>query len=353
MSRPRLVTLIVEVTRACDHACRHCYNHWRAPSPPEETAPAEGRDLVALLAHVLDQADCGHVTLSGGEPLLRDDIEDVARFLSARGVSLTLITNGRGLPGGRAAALAEAGVGLFEIPLLSHRREVHDDLSGRAGAFDAVLEGMADLMLCRGRVVSVFVATRRNIADFAPTLRLAFSFGAGGAMLNRFNPGGRGLDGWEELLPSPAQLRQALAEAQAFSRETGLPVSCGVPVQPCLVDTADFPDVGFGFCGAGGERAYFTLDAAGNLRPCNHSPQVLGNVWERPLAELVRSPAVASFRAARPASCAGCPREDSCQGGCKAAAQVCFGSLEAEEPWLQAWRGQRRPPPPPPAEAAP
>lgn len=113
MSRPRLLTLIVEATRACDHACAHCYNHWRSPAPPAETAPAEEGDLAALLAHVLDQADCGHVTLSGGEPLLRDDIEDVARFLSARGVRLTLITNGRGLRGGRAAALVGAGVGLF------------------------------------------------------------------------------------------------------------------------------------------------------------------------------------------------------------------------------------------------
>lgn len=343
MSRPRLTTLIVEVTTACDHVCGHCYNVWNLPGARSATASESPADLRPLLGRVLDQADCPHVTLSGGEPLLRDDLEDIVRFLIGRGSGVTLVTNGRRLSQGRVAGLVQAGVGLFELPLLSHRREVHDELSGREGSFDAVLAALADLMEHRGTAVTVFVATRRNIADFRDTLELAFAFGARGVMLNRVNPGGRGADRWAELLPGLDDVRDALAAAEEASRNYGLAVSCGVPLMPCLLDLSAYPSVTTGYCGAGTERAYHTLDAAGNVRPCNHTTTVLGNVWEEPLADILAPERLAPFRDALPEVCRGCPRAAECQGGCKAAAQVCFGRLDLPEPFLQANLPRRRP----------
>ena len=76
-------------------------------------------------------------------------------------------------------------------------------------------------------------------------------------------------------------------------------------------------------------------DRRGNLRPCNHTPTVLGNVWQTPFWELATGPRMAEFAAAIPLACAPCPRRVECQGGCKAAAQACYGSLTAEEPFLK------------------
>ncbi len=333
-ARPRLVTLLVEVTRACDHACLHCYNHWRHPDwagAGEETRPV---DLEPLLAHVLDQVDCGHVTLTGGEPLLHPGLPGLVGSLRGRGAGVTLISNGHRLDADSVADLVRRGVGLFELPLLSHRREVHDELSGAAGAFDAVLAALAEIRWHGARAVTAFVATRRNLADLADALKLAFAFGASGVLLNRFNPGGRGVAHVDELLPSAAELAGALAVADAFSAAHGLPISCSVPVQPCLVDTGAYPHLGFGFCAAGTDRAYFTLAANGDVRPCNHSTTVLGNAWREPFAAIVAAERLAPFVAAAPASCSGCRLLPTCQGGCKAAAQVSSGSLEDEEPFL-------------------
>ena len=340
MGRPRLQTLILEMTQDCDHACLYCYNPWRHPGA--RPAPARPQpDATALLAHVLAQVDCGHVTLTGGEPLLCEDLEETVGFLARRGVRVNVITNGHRLTDARAAELIQRGVSLFAVPLLSHRRETHDALCGAAGAFDAALAALAHIRAHRGTAAVAFVATRLNIADLRDTLRLAFAFGARGVQFNRFNPGGRGA-AHLDLLPTLEQVRDALAVADALAAELGLSVAVSIPIQPCLVALDAYPHLNFGFCAAGTERAYYTLDRAGHVRPCNHSATVLGNVWERPFADIIGGEAMAAFAAATPAFCQPCPLRDTCQGGCKAAAEVCYGDLRAEEPFLRANIGAAR-----------
>jgi radical SAM protein with 4Fe4S-binding SPASM domain len=334
MSRPHLQTIIFEVTQACDHACLHCYNIWNHPDWHGSRLNGSG-DVRPLLAHVLDQVDCRHVTLTGGEPLLRTDLPEIVSFLNGRGVAVNLISNGHRLSEDRTCDLIARGVGLFELPLLSYRREVHDALSGSPGAFDAVLSAIANIRYHGGQVVTVFVVTRSNLPDLAGALKLAFAFGARGVMINRFNPGGRGAGHIEELLPRVEEMRAALEVAEAAAREFRLSISCSIPIQPCLIDTRPFKHLGFGFCAAGSDRAYYTLDTAGNVRPCNHTPTVLGNAWREPFAAIIHPSRMAGFMAAIPACCEPCPRRAECQGGCKASAQVCYGDLRAEEPFMR------------------
>ena len=165
------------------------------------------------------------------------------------------------------------------------------------------------------------------------------ALGLDGVMFNRFNPGGRGLDNLELLQASPAQLTAALELAQDFSREYQLPVSCSIPMPPCLFDQSRFPDLGFGHCSAGTDRAYYTIDPVGNLRPCNHSPTILGNLLEHDFGDLASGAAMASFKSASPEFCAGCEHEKICQGGCKAAAEVGSGDVCGMDPFLAAYKG--------------
>ena len=86
-----------------------------------------------------------------------------------------------------------------------------------------------------------------------------------------------------------------------------------------------------------------TLDPLGNLRPCNHTPTILGSLLEESFADLIAPERMAGFVEAIPSFCAPCRLRAECQGGCKAAAQVCFGSLHAEEPFLRHNRAGARP----------
>ncbi len=343
LSRPRIQSLIFEVTQRCNHACLHCYNVWHGADGRTTDYPRGELDTdrtLALLGKALDETECAHVTLTGGEPLLRADLPAILEYLHARNLPVTIISNGRRLDESAAVECLDRGVGLFELPLLSHRRDVHDRLSGAPGAWDAVLDAMANIRLHHGRFAAAFVATKLNIHHAAEVMKLAFAFGAQAVMFNRFNPGGRGRANLDLLLPDADQVRRALAAADAASAEYGLPVSCSIPIQPCLVDTRAFPHIGFAYCAAGGERAYYALDPIGNLRPCNHTPQILGNLFEESFADLIAPARMRPFVEAGPAFCATCARRPDCQGGCKAAAQVCYGSLTDEEPFLKINREQ-------------
>lgn len=338
---PALQTLIFEVTQRCNHACQHCYNAWHAAPYPQ--GELDTRDTLALLDRTLEQVRCSHVTLTGGEPLMRADLPQIVRWLRRRGVRVTLITNGHLLDEARVVDLLERGVSLFEVPLLSTRREVHDTLSGAAGAFDAVLSAMAQIRYHGGRFVAVFVAMRPNLADARAVARSAFALGSQGMMFNRFNPGGAGRARMDALLPTVRGLRTALRELEALSAALRFPISCSIPIQPCLIDPQAYPHLTFGFCALGTAHAYYTLDPLGNLRPCNHTAHVLGNLWEESFADLTAPERLALLVAARPSFCDPCAVRDTCQGGCKAAAQVCRGSWAAEEPFLHRHRDRATP----------
>lgn len=337
--RPLLPSLIFETTWRCNHACMHCYNVWQ-PDTPEWPCPYPRGELdtattLRLLDKALDETRCAHVTLTGGEPLLRPDLFQIVEHLHARGVGINLISNGHLLSEPVVVDLLERGVTTFELPLLGRRREVHDALSASPGAFDAVLAAMARIRYHGGRFVAVFVATRRNLAELYETIKLAFAFGARGLMLNRFNVGGRGRMYMDELLPTVDELRRALAVADAAAAEFRFPISCSIAIPPCLINHVDYAHLHFGFCAAGTDRAYYTLDPLGNVRPCNHTPTVLGNLFEHSFGELVASKRLREFVRAVPPFCRACALRDTCLGGCKAAAEVCYGSLWTEEPFLR------------------
>jgi pyrroloquinoline quinone biosynthesis protein E len=323
------------VTRACNHDCLHCYNVWKNPRP-YPGGELDTQATLALLDKLCDEMQLEQLTLSGGEPLMREDLPALVQHLRARGLSLSLITNGALLEGALLERLAGGAIEVFELPLLSSERALHDRLSGAPGAFDRATMAIAELKLRRQVVVAVFVVTRLNLGTFRETVELAVALGVDALMLNRFNPGGRGAANLELLQASPAELERVLAEAEELSARYELQVSCSIALPPCLVDIGRYPRLGFGYCAAGTERAYYTVDPAGNLRPCNHSPTILGNLRERSFAELVAGEAMCAFVAARPEHCAGCRLERECLGGCKAAAESCYGSASLADPFLAA-----------------
>jgi len=141
-------------------------------------------------------------------------------------------------------------------------------------------------------------------------------------------------------------LRAALDLAQELAGQHEIPISCSIAMPPCLFDTRRWPKLSFGFCAAGTERAYYTLDPLGNVRPCNHSPTILGNIRQTTFAEMAAGEKMRAFMAARPAFCGGCRYELQCQGGCKAAAEACFGSASERDPFLAAFAGLARKPEP-------
>jgi radical SAM protein with 4Fe4S-binding SPASM domain len=340
-AKPRRVqeNLIFEVTQDCNHDCPHCYNAWKNPVDYPRGCLGTAETL-AMMGKALAESGARHVSLTGGEPLLRPDLFEIVDFLVARGVLVNLITNGSLVDGAAITRLSPGKISVWEVPLLSVERAIHDRMSGARGAFDKVTDAIAELKLRGERVVAVFVATKLNLATWRETAELAVALGVDGIMLNRFNPGGRGAENLEMLQAEPAAVQAALDEAEELSARYEMPISCSIAMPPCLFDTDRYERLGFGFCAAGTERAYYTLDPLGNLRPCNHTPTILGNIRERGFWEMAGGPAMRAFVRARPAFCGGCAVEDECLGGCKAAAEACTGCVTELDPFVAAFREQ-------------
>jgi len=330
-------SFVFEVTQRCNHDCLHCYNVWKGASDYPVGELPSGQTL-AMLSKMLDETGARLVTLSGGEPLLRNDLYEIVDLLVAEGVGINIVTNASLLDEAAISRLTPGKVSVFEVPLLSAEREIHDKMSGSPGAFDRVTNAVADLKLRGQRVVGVFVATKLNLPTWRETAELGIALGLDGIMFNRFNPGGRGLENLSLLQASPGELQAALDEAERIADEYDFPISCSVAMPPCLIDTARYRRLTFGFCAAGTARAYYTLDPLGNVRPCNHSPTILGNIRTTTFRAMVTGRAMRDFAAARPAFCRGCRLETTCLGGCKAAAEAASGDYWKPDPFLAAFR---------------
>jgi len=331
--RLRLGSVLYEVTSRCNLACPHCYNVWKGgdDEPPGEL---DTTGALRLIAKAVREGRCEQLTLTGGEPCLRKDLETLVRFAKTKVRHVILISNDTLLDAGRVASLLEAGVDFFELPLHAGDPATHDEALGCPGSFDRITRAAAAIRRGGGQVAFVFVGKRSNIGHWEAALDVGVALGARSFLLNRWNAGGACRSRPEELLPTVEQVQAALAVAEAGVRRYGVVISASIPLPPCLVDTSAYPSVRFGFCSAGGSQAYYTLDPLGFVRPCNHTPTVLGNLLDQPFHRLARGPVLQAFVAARPRFCAGCPQEATCLGGCKAAAEVCYGDLSACEPFL-------------------
>lgn len=332
-SKIDLSHFVFEVTQSCNHDCVFCYNVWKTPGidyPEGELSTEEIKDIICKLK---EETKLELISISGGEPLTRDDIPELIDFMSNMGIESNLITNGSLLDEETAMKCVKSGVSLFEIPFLAVDKEKHKKLVGK-GTFDQAMKGASNVKKVGGKLVASLVVTSENIGDVKEIGELAIAMGADGIMFNRFNPGGRGLENLE-LLPSADKVEEALWDLDELSGEYGIPVSCSIPIQPCIIDLEKYKNIEYGFCPSGGKDSYYTVDSSGNMRICNHIPKIIGNIQEESMEDIMEKDFVKKFRKAIPDHCSDCDNANTCWGGCKASAKVCYGSLEEMEPFLR------------------
>jgi radical SAM protein with 4Fe4S-binding SPASM domain len=290
--------------------------------------------LVDIVARLREQTPIENLALSGGEPLLRNDMPELVAYIEKLGVNVVVITNGSSIGPELISRLGEA---MFEVTLLSYRPEVHDRLAGCTGSWEAAVQGMAHLRKARRAFVVVFVATKENWLDLPKTVELAIALGAEGLMFNRLNLGSRTVHQARSLLPTPPMLVESLGTLEDLAGKYGLPVAASVVIEPCVVDIRRYRNIHFGWCPRAGEEAYFTIDGEGDVRICNHSPVVLGNLLREPFSTIYRDhPHVRAYRETWPRECESCAPElrELCRGGCRAAAEQCLGTLEHVDPFV-------------------
>lgn len=337
--------LDIELTAGCDHRCAHCYNVWGAKEGDAQHGYKPGRALGTeamgrLIAAAVEQSRCRHLTITGGEPLLRPDALELIRRCGQLVPSLHLISNGSHFSPQVARDLKEAGVRSVQLTLLAGDRALHDRLKG-AVCFDDTCRAALDLIEAGVTVQVCYVAMAENsgsggAGQLPLVLDLCLALGVKNLSYNRMSPTGGAIHHIQRLMPTAAHIEADLRTIESRARRYGIRVGTAMPLPPCLFRLERYPWLEVGFCSTGSSSPNLVIDVQGNVRSCNLSSQILGNLQAQSWQEIMAHPYPQQFRREVPEICRGCAHERTCQGGCKESGFATFGDRLHPEPLLWA-----------------
>ena len=186
--QPNLRMVAWEVTQTCNLFCRHCRASSRPKSYEDELTTDEGYRLLEEISNFSRPI----VILTGGEPLLRNDIFDLVSYGTKLGLPMALAVNGTLLNEEVAKRLLDSRVRRIAISIDGASENTHDSFRGVNGAFDAAINGAKILRKVGIPFHISTTVTKKNSDDLPYILNLAQEIGACAFHLFMFVPLGRG-----------------------------------------------------------------------------------------------------------------------------------------------------------------
>lgn len=292
------ISVHLDVTYRCNERCEHCYLEH---DDRGEMTTVEIRDLLEQLA----EAGVFFLTLSGGEPLVRDDCFEIIEYARALQFNVKLKTNAILITEKEAQRIKALGVEQVQVSLYSHRAEVHDAITKVKGSLKRTLSGIR-VLRAQGLKVSVAnVLMKSNSSDSEAVRALAGEFGAHYTLDPTITPM---IDGGMEVL----RYRASAAEVAGVFHNSAL---VGNVEEFCATPQLVDDDIREGLpCSAGHTACY--ISPYGDLYPCVQFPLACGNVRRESFSEIWReSPQLLEVRSIRGkdlGTCSSCSHLGTC-----------------------------------------
>ena len=341
---PRLISW--NMTFGCNLRCPHCYINAGERAGKEELSTDEGKTLIDQIAEVSKPI----LILSGGEPLLRDDVFELARYATEKGLIVAMGTNGTLITDSVASNLKSSGVKAVAISLDSSVPDRHDAFRGVKGSWKGALEGI-DACIENGIDVQVnTTVTEQNYDEIDDIMALAEKHGASAFHLFFLVPTGRGKE-IEDISPDMYErmIEGVLDKIANAKYKLAVRPVCAPQFMRIASQKGLNLERWTRGCIAG--LTYCRIYPTGEVTPCPYLPIKLGNIRETRFGEIwFHSPILNALRDFDnlKGKCGVCEYRDVC-GGCRARAygltsfvDVCGGLQEpgelkgdylAEEPW--------------------
>ncbi|MCD6309482.1 MAG: radical SAM protein [Candidatus Eremiobacteraeota bacterium] len=296
------VTISLEITARCNGCCPGCSNVF--PHTGEDMPIESWEKIIQGLSPLVEE-----FRITGGEPTLREDLPEFLDLLESTGKYYHIFTNGLWSDPEKLVSIFQRGAHLasFLFSLHGITPEVHSSF-GKGGDLSQVLESIHRAIGGGFDVNTNTVLTRKNIHQIEEIVKKCQEIGVRTMVFARYI----GKDHEEFSLPDE-QLRAAL-DCLARLQSQGYNVMIGNCVPACF-----HRETGTG-CLAG--ITFATVDPRGNLRPCNHSPTICGNLLEEPIEKLWKDKPMRNWRNTLPDPCYSCRKITICPGGCKAEAEL-------------------------------
>lgn len=327
-TRTQPLWLLAEITYRCPLHCAFCYNSTEFDQHTRNELTTEQWLQVLRDARKLGALQFG---ISGGEPLLRDDIEDIVREARTLGYYSNLITSGVGLTEKRIQAFKDGGLDHIQISMHDITEEINNFITNTR-TFQLKKKVAAMIKSHGYPMVLNVVIHRYNIDHVKEILEMAEALGADYVELANTQYYGWALVNRDQLMPSREQVEQAEQVTNAFREKHGDKMRIFFVVPDYF---ADRPKK----CMNGWGEVFMIVTANGDVLPC-HSARVLPgmefpNVKEHGLAWAWQdSPAFNKYRGDdwMKEPCRSCPEKEKDLGGCRCQAYLLTGDAETADP---------------------
>ena len=201
---PRLV--FWEVTKGCNLRCLHCRASATELASPKDLPTARCLNIIDQIAEFSNPI----LVLSGGEPLYRSDIFQLAQHATDKGLRVALATNGTLVTKEVASKIVDCGVKRVSISLDGSNADTHDTFRGIPGSFDAAIYGFRNLKELGMPVQINMTIARHNAVELPKVLELVRGLGADALHTFLLVPVGCGVDIAESQMVAPEEYERIL-----------------------------------------------------------------------------------------------------------------------------------------------
>lgn len=319
--------MVVELTYACPLQCPYCSN-------PLDYALKKGELSTDEWKRVLTEArEMGVVQLgfSGGEPLVRRDLEELVSHAHQLGFYTNLITSAVGMNEERLLALKAAGLDTVQISIQAATPELNNAI-GAAQSFEHKIAMAKAVKKAGYPLILNYVLTRFNINTMTELLELAVALEANYVELANTQYYGFALHNRDQLLPTESQVKRAEAIAHDYQDKYKGKMTIYYVV-PDYYENRPKP------CMNGWGKVFITVTPDGCVLPCHAArslpnlqfPNVRENdmrwIWEK-------SPLFNRFRGYdwMKEPCRSCPERTKDFGGCRCQAYLLTGDMDIADP---------------------
>ena len=312
-----------EVTRECNLACRFCKADAGGTGRTER---GSRRELTTDEACAfIEELSTFHplLILTGGEPLLRNDIDILIEHAVTSGVRTALATNGTLVNETRAKMLRDVGLTTASISIDGADAQSHDSLRGVSGAYHDALSGAKALKEAGITFQINTTVTNANVTSLSRIYDTVRESGATAWHVFALVPTGRGR---MTDLVSKSDYYETLRWLDDRDRNGALAIRPTCAPQYRLKE-------GRKGCLAG--LSYVFVTSSGTVQPCGYFPVPVGDIRRASFREIWEiSPILASLRqpSAFTGACKTCRYSDTCRG-CRARAQAMSGDYLGDDPY--------------------
>ncbi|MEW6348728.1 MAG: heme b synthase [Thermodesulfobacteriota bacterium] len=341
MHRFELRLVAWEMTRSCNLACVHCRAGACMEPTPEDLSTEEGRALIDGIAEVAKPI----LIMTGGEPLLRPDLFELAAYARDAGLKPVLATNGTLVTPEIARETAAVGIQRVSVSLDGPTEQAHDTFRNVPGAFQASLKGIATFREAGVGVQINTTLTMDNRHQLAQIMKLAEEIGAVAFHVFLLVPTGRAREmAGQEM--GPEEYERTLEEFYRLGRSSRLetkatcaPQYYRILRQQAKAEGLEVTEQTFGLNartrGCLGGLSFVFVSHKGELQPCGYFDVRAGSVRARSFKDLWEDAPL--FKDLRDFSrldgkCGKCNYLRFC-GGCRARSYETTGDYMSEEPY--------------------